>query len=47
MTHQEISYIKSTIRIAGYCALLINFTIAALILVVSELVGIAEEIGEE
>jgi hypothetical protein len=49
LSHQTISFIKSGIRIAGYVALLgpqpSHLYIAAGLLVLSELVGIAEEIG--
>lgn len=46
MTHKTISYIKSSIRIIGYLALAINLTAAVHILVLSEVVGIYEEVGE-
>lgn len=55
MTHQTISFVKSGFRIAGYVALgVLGFEImtattllflAAVTLVVSEIIGIAEEIG--
>ena len=50
MSHQTISFIKSGIRIAGYLCL-IPFSLGwlavpALILVVSEVVGVVEEFGE-
>lgn len=50
MTHQEISFLKSGVRIVGY-ALLIPFsfsllTVAAIVLIGSEAIGIWEEIGE-
>jgi len=51
--HKKISFAKSFIRIFGYFALGIAFGInvmgytAAMILVVSELLGIIEEIGEK
>lgn len=46
MTHKQISYIKSGIRIAGYALLPLSILAAALVLFASELVGIAEEWGE-
>ena len=46
MTHKQISYIKSGIRLAGYALLPLSILAAALVLFVSELVGIAEEWGE-
>jgi hypothetical protein len=51
MTHQTISFIKSGVRILGY-VLLIPFsfgflTIPAVVLVISELIGVVEEIGHE
>ena len=51
MTHQTISFIKSGVRITGYL-LLVPFSfglllVPALILVVSELVGVIEEFGEK
>jgi hypothetical protein len=42
--HQQISFIKSAIRITGYILLPFDLTIACLILVFSELVGILEEL---
>jgi hypothetical protein len=49
MSHQLISFIKSGIRIVGYVCLIIpgGMAIAALVLIVSEAVGILEEIGEK
>ena len=47
MTHQIISFIKSGIRIIGYCLLVIDLYAAIVILVASEFLGIAEEFGEE
>lgn len=45
--HQHISWIKSVIRLAGY-GYLWHFTAAgAFLLILSEIVGIAEEIGHE
>ena len=42
--HQVISFIKSGIRIVGYCFIPFNLIIAMLILVVSEAIGIIEEL---
>ena len=42
--HQQISFIKSAIRITGYALLPFDLTIACIILVFSELVGILEEL---
>jgi len=47
MTHKQISYIKSWIRIAGY--LMLGFkhvALAVILLVISEGVGIFEEWNE-
>jgi hypothetical protein len=41
--HQIVSFIKSGIRIVGYCFIPINLMTAAIILVLSEVVGIVEE----
>jgi len=42
--HQYVSFIKSGIRIVGYIALPFNINMAVGILVVSEAVGILEEL---
>ena len=42
--HQIISFIKSGIRIAGYAFLLINLEFAVSFLILSEIVGIVEEL---
>jgi hypothetical protein len=42
--HQLISFIKSGIRIVGYIWLPINIIVAAAILLVSEIIGIYEEL---
>ena len=42
--HQLISFIKSGVRIVGYLWLPINIMVAAVILVVSEIIGIYEEL---
>ena len=42
--HQIISFIKSGVRIVGYCFIPFNLVIAAIILVISEIIGIIEEL---
>ena len=42
--HQLVSFTKSAIRITGYALLPFDLTIACIILVFSELVGILEEL---
>ena len=42
--HQIISFIKSGIRILGYILLPFNLVIATFILILSELIGIIEEL---
>ncbi len=42
--HQIVSFIKSGIRILGYGFLLINLPIAVILLILSEAVGIIEEL---
>ena len=42
--HQRISFIKSGIRIAGYVFLPFNLEIAAGVLILSEVIGIIEEL---
>ena len=56
MTHREISFIKSWVRIAGYIALMVagwklgdhwrHFLYAGVILIVAEYLGIKEEKNE-
>jgi hypothetical protein len=41
--HQVISFIKSGIRILGYGALWYSLDIAVILLILSEIVGIGEE----
>ena len=41
--HQIVSFIKSAIRIIGYIFIPINLIAATVLLVISELVGIVEE----
>ena len=42
--HQQISFVKSGIRILGYAALWWSIDIAAILLILSEVVGIGEEL---
>jgi hypothetical protein len=42
--HQKISFTKSALRITGYLALLVNPLAAVAFLVVSEALGILEEL---
>tara|TARA_B110000503_G_C7008004_1_gene354445 strand:- start:33 stop:227 length:195 start_codon:yes stop_codon:yes gene_type:complete len=42
--HQIISFIKSGIRILGYGFLISNLEIAVILLILSEVVGIGEEL---
>ena len=42
--HQIISFVKSGIRIIGYIMIPFNLVAAASILILSEVVGIAEEL---
>jgi len=43
--HAKISYAKSAVRIAGYMLLFLSIKVAAIVLIVSEVVGIVEELG--
>ena len=42
--HQIMSFVKSAIRIVGYILIPINLIAATLILILSEVVGIVEEL---
>lgn len=42
--HQKISFIKSAVRIFGYGALLISLEVGVILLILSELIGIYEEL---
>jgi|TARA_R110000803_G_C11716565_1_gene287628 hypothetical protein len=42
--HQLVSFIKSSIRILGYCFIPFSLVTAMLILVASEAIGIVEEL---
>lgn len=41
--HKQLSFLKSGIRIVGYCILPFDLGIGALVLVLSEVIGIIEE----
>jgi hypothetical protein len=43
-THQRISFVKSGIRILGYILIPFNIPVAATVLVLSEGIGIIEEL---
>ena len=42
--HQIVSFIKSSVRILGYCMLPFDVGVAAFTLIVSEGIGILEEL---
>ncbi len=42
--HQIVSFIKSGIRIIGYVFIPINLVVSAILLILSEIVGIIEEL---
>ena len=42
--HRRVSFIKSGIRIAGYALIPFNLVAATVVLVISEVVGIVEEL---
>jgi len=42
--HQRVSFIKSVIRIAGYLTLAVNLPAAVTLLIISEAIGIVEEL---
>ena len=42
--HQLVSFLKSAVRISGYVALFWSVGLGAIILILSELVGIVEEL---
>lgn len=44
MTHQLISFLKSGVRIIGYIALGFDVRVAIIVLVISELIGVIEEL---
>ena len=41
--HQIVSFIKSGVRIVGYCFIPFNLVVATVLLVLSEVIGILEE----
>lgn len=47
MSHQTISFTKSAIRIIGYILIPFDLRAAAFILVISEILGVVEEIGHD
>ena len=42
--HPQISFLKSAIRTLGYLTLLVNLHVAVSLLVMSEVIGIVEEL---
>jgi len=42
--HQIVSFIKSGVRILGYCFIPFNLIVSASLLILSEIVGIIEEL---
>ena len=42
--HQKISFIKSGIRILGYCFIPFSLVTATILLILSEIIGIIEEL---
>jgi hypothetical protein len=42
--HQLVSFLKSAVRISGYLALPFGISLGVTILVISELIGIIEEL---
>tara|TARA_B100000989_G_scaffold294919_1_gene274910 strand:- start:690 stop:938 length:249 start_codon:yes stop_codon:yes gene_type:complete len=42
--HQLVSFVKSGVRIIGYCFIPYNLGVAAIMLILSEIVGITEEL---
>ena len=47
LNHFNVSMVKSILRILGYGLLLLNITAAVIVLILSEVLGIVEEIVEE
>jgi hypothetical protein len=43
-THKQISFLKSAVRILGYIVLPLNLENAVVLLIVSEVIGIIEEL---
>lgn len=52
-THKKISFIKSAVRIFGYFGLMLAFGdnvmgfFVGMVLIISELIGVMEELGEK
>ena len=42
--HQIVSFVKSIVRILGYCFIPFNLFFATILLILSEVVGIIEEL---
>jgi hypothetical protein len=42
--HQQISFLKSAVRLTGYGALMYSIGLGVFILIISELIGILEEL---
>jgi hypothetical protein len=42
--HQSVSFLKSAVRISGYVALFWSVGLGAVILILSEIIGIVEEL---
>ena len=42
--HQSVSFLKSAVRISGYVALFWSISLGAIILIISEAIGIVEEL---
>jgi hypothetical protein len=42
--HQTISFLKSTVRISGYGALMYSISLGVFVLIISEVIGILEEL---
>jgi hypothetical protein len=44
MNHDNISFIKSIVRIIGFGVLIVSIPIGVIILILAELLGVAEEL---
>jgi hypothetical protein len=42
--HQLVSFLKSAVRLTGYGALLYSISLGVFILIISEIIGIIEEL---
>jgi hypothetical protein len=42
--HQIISFLKSTVRLTGYGALMYSIGLGVFVLIISEIIGILEEL---